>query len=200
MLQGRLREILRLLMAADAPVTSSVIAANLKVTSRTVRNDIKELQDILAQQGAVVHSVRGSGYQLHIQNEQKFRGLLQDVFQQNKGLPVFPEERISYLMKRLLLTEHYLKLDSLAEELFISKSTLQTDLKEVKKRLLPYDIVLETRPNYGFKLRGDEVRMRYCMAEYIVDERETEIDYLNEKADILPKEEIAAIRSVIMKK
>ncbi|MED4799375.1 transcriptional regulator LicR [Bacillus atrophaeus] len=200
MLHGRLREILRLLMAADAPVTSSVIAANLKVTSRTVRNDIKELQDILAQQGAVVHSVRGSGYQLHIQNEQKFRGLLQDVFQQNKGLPVFPEERISYLMKRLLLTEHYLKLDSLAEELFISKSTLQTDLKEVKKRLLPYDIVLETRPNYGFKLRGDEVRMRYCMAEYIVDERETEIDYLNEKADILPKEEIAAIRSVIMKK
>ncbi|MED4811071.1 transcriptional regulator LicR [Bacillus atrophaeus] len=200
MLQGRLREILRLLMAADAPVTSSVIAANLKVTSRTVRNDIKELQDILAQQGAVVHSVRGSGYQLHIQNEQKFRGLLQDVFQQNKGLPVFPEERISYLMKRLLLTEHYLKLDSLAEELFISKSTLQTDLKEVKKRLLPYDIVLETRPNYGFKLRGDEVRMRYCMAEYIVDERETEIDYLNEKADILSKEEIAAIRSVIMKK
>ncbi|MBJ7895098.1 transcriptional regulator LicR [Bacillus atrophaeus] len=200
MLHGRLREILRLLMAADAPVTSSVIAANLKVTSRTVRNDIKELQDILSQQGAVVHSVRGSGYQLHIQNEQKFRGLLQDVFQQNKGLPVFPEERISYLMKRLLLTEHYLKLDSLAEELFISKSTLQTDLKEVKKRLLPYDIVLETRPNYGFKLRGDEVRMRYCMAEYIVDERETEIDYLNEKADILPKEEIAAIRSVIMKK
>ncbi|KYD03891.1 transcriptional regulator LicR [Bacillus atrophaeus] len=200
MLHGRLREILRLLMAADAPVTSSVIAANLKVTSRTVRNDIKELQDILAQQGAVVHSVRGSGYQLHIQNEQKFRGLLQDVFQQNKGLPVFPEERISYLMKRLLLTEHYLKLDSLAEELFISKSTLQTDLKEVKKRLLPYDIVLETRPNYGFKLRGDEVRMRYCMAEYIVDERETEIDYLNEKADILPKEEITAIRSVIMKK
>lgn len=68
---------------------------------------------------------------------------------------------MAYLMKRLPLADHYLKLDELAEELFISKSTLQTDLKEVKKRLLPYRIVMETRPNYGFKVargRGaDEV-------------------------------------------
>ena len=44
MLHGRLRELLRLLLAAETPVTSSVIAANVKVTTRTVRNDIKELQ------------------------------------------------------------------------------------------------------------------------------------------------------------
>ncbi|MEC1543621.1 transcriptional regulator LicR [Bacillus halotolerans] len=200
MLHGRLREILRLLMAAEAPVTSSVFAAHLHVTTRTVRNDIKELQDVISGHGALVQSVRGSGYKLRIHDEQTFRTLLQDAFQQKKGLPVFPEERITYLMKRLLLAEHYLKLDELAEELFISKSTLQTDLKEVKKRLLPYRIVMETRPNYGFKLRGDEVQMRYCMAEYIVDERETEIDFLNEKADILPKEEIEIIHSVIMRK
>lgn len=200
MLHGRLRDILRLLMAAEAPVTSSFFAAQLNVTTRTVRNDIKELQGVLSGHGAFVQSVRGSGYKLRIDDEQVFRTLLQDEFQQKKGLPVLPEERMAYLMKRLLLADHYLKLDELAEELFISKSTLQTDLKEVKKRLLPYRIVMETRPNYGFKLRGDEVQMRYCMAEYIVDERETEIDVLNEKADILPKEEIEIIRSAILKK
>ncbi|MEG7283194.1 transcriptional regulator LicR [Bacillus sp. 0909A] len=200
MLHGRLREILRLLMAAEAPVTSSVFAAHLHVTTRTVRNDIKELQDVISAHGALVQSVRGSGYKLRIHDDQTFRMLLQDEFHQKKGLPVIPEERITYLMKRLLLADHYLKLDELAEELFISKSTLQTDLKEVKKRLLPYRIVMETRPNYGFKLRGDEVQMRYCMAEYIVDERETEIDVLNEKADILPKEQIDIIHSIIMKR
>ena len=47
MLHGRLRELLRLLLAAETPVTSSVIAANVKVTTRTVRNDIKELQTIV---------------------------------------------------------------------------------------------------------------------------------------------------------
>lgn len=47
MLYGRLRELLRLLLAAETPITSSVIAANVKVTTRTVRNDIKELQTVV---------------------------------------------------------------------------------------------------------------------------------------------------------
>ncbi|MBT2713653.1 transcription antiterminator [Pseudomonas sp. ISL-88] len=199
MLHGRLRELLRLLLAAETPVTSSVIAANVKVTTRTVRNDIKELQTILEKHGASIQSVRGSGYKLSIRDEQPFKNWLQDNFQQNSGLPIFPDERINYLMKRLLLTEGYLKLDDLAEELFISKSTLQSDIKEVKKRLHPYDIILETRPNYGFKLRGEEVRLRYCMAEYLVDDREPEPDLLNEKADILPEDDIHVIRTAIMK-
>ena len=45
MLHGRLRDILRLLMAAEAPVTSSFFAAQLNVTTRTVRNDIKEFSE-----------------------------------------------------------------------------------------------------------------------------------------------------------
>lgn len=199
MLHGRLRELLRLLLAAETPVTSSVIAANVKVTTRTVRNDIKELQTILEKHGASIQSVRGSGYKLSIRDEQPFKNWLQDNFQQNSGLPIFPDERINYLMKRLLLTDGFLKLDDLAEELFISKSTLQSDIKEVKKRLHPYDIILETRPNYGFKLRGEEVRLRYCMAEYLVDDREPEPDLLNEKADILPKADIHVIRTAILK-
>lgn len=42
--------------------------------------------------------------------------------------------------------------------------------------------------------------MRYCMVEYIVDEREMEIDVLNEKVDILLNEEIEIICFVILKK
>lgn len=84
MLHGRLRDILRLLMAAEAPVTSSFFAAQLNVTTRTVRNDIKELQGVLSYHGAFVQSVRGSGYKLRIDDEQVFRTLLQDVFQQKE--------------------------------------------------------------------------------------------------------------------
>lgn len=85
MLHGRLRDILRLLMAAEAPVTSSFFAAQLNVTTRTVRNDIKELQGVLSGHGAFVQSVRGSGYKLRIDDEQVFRTLLQDEFQQKKA-------------------------------------------------------------------------------------------------------------------
>ncbi|WP_308314916.1 helix-turn-helix domain-containing protein [Bacillus sp. V33-4] len=39
--------------------------------------------------------------------------------------------------------------------MYISRSTVQNDLREVKKILQAYGIVLEKRPNYGVKLRGE---------------------------------------------
>lgn len=61
-------------------------------------------------------------------------------FIKSLSTPVFPNERILYLLKRLLLTEEYVKLEDLAAEMYISKSTVQNDMRDVKKRLKPYDI------------------------------------------------------------
>lgn len=85
MLHGRLRDILRLLMAAEAPVTSSFFAAQLNVTTRTVRNDIKELQGVLSGHGLGCTIGKRLGYKLRIDDEQVFRTLLQDVFQQKRA-------------------------------------------------------------------------------------------------------------------
>ena len=40
-----------------------------------------------------------------------------------------PEERIRFMMRKLLLQSDYLKIDQLAEELFISRMTVSSDLK-----------------------------------------------------------------------
>ena len=90
MLHGRLRELLRLLLAAETPVTSSVIAANVKVTTRTVRNDIKELQTIVEKHGASIQSVRGSGYKLLIRNEQPFKTGFRTISSRTAPCRFFP--------------------------------------------------------------------------------------------------------------
>ena len=51
--------------------------------------------------------------------------------------------------------------------MYISKSTVQNDMRDVKKRLKPYDIELKIKPNYGFKLKGDEMKLRSCIAEHL---------------------------------
>ncbi|MDI5789283.1 helix-turn-helix domain-containing protein [Bacillus licheniformis] len=40
-------------------------------------------------------------------------------------------------------------------------------MRDVKKRLKPYDIELKIKPNYGFKLKGDEMKLRSCIAEHL---------------------------------
>ncbi|SDK19887.1 BglG family transcription antiterminator [Sediminibacillus albus] len=199
----RMMTILRELMAARSPLTSDYLANINQVTSRTTREDVKLLDAVLSKNGAGVESIRGTGYKLVIDDDQNFRKYLQDVLQEEAeyetSIPSLPEERTAYLIKRLLLAEGYLKLDDLADEMHISKSTIQNDLKNAKKILNNYDITLEGRPNYGLKATGSEVKLRFCMAEYIFD-RSEEVgeSLLNSQLSSLAKEDLSSIWKIIM--
>lgn len=194
--------ILRELMGAKSMITSEDLANVIHVTSRTVRNDIKELDAILLRNGAEIKSTRGTGYELVVQDEQRFRKFMQDIFQsdalQHDGSPTLPEERVQYLIKRLLLTEGYVKLEDLADEMFISKSTIQNDLREAKKVLEKFDISLDKRPNYGFKLKSDEAKLRYCISEYLFNRVETKPNVDHAGISILVEDEIVEIRMIIL--
>ncbi|QDP41824.1 BglG family transcription antiterminator [Radiobacillus deserti] len=168
-MNSRLTTILQELMASDTIVTSDHLARKVEVTSRTIRDDLKQLDHLLSSYGASIRSIRGKGYELEVENEHQFRKFLQETFQEKHDTesfqPNLPEERVKYLIKRLLLAEDYLKLDDLSDEIHISKSTIQNDLKSVKEILSEYGITLEKRPNYGLKIKGSEVKLRFCMSE-----------------------------------
>ncbi|TMN21742.1 BglG family transcription antiterminator [Lentibacillus cibarius] len=176
MSNARMKYILRELMTSEAPLTGEYLANLNQVTTRTTRNDVKELNNIILEYGTLIHSVMGQGYQLEIIDDHKFRLFLRDYFDEElphgSRYPSIPEERTEYLIRRFLLSNHYLKLNDLADEIFVSKSTIQNDLKNVKKVLDHYDINLESRPGHGLKAVGDELKLRFCMAEYVFDRTE----------------------------
>lgn len=163
-------------MGADGPVTGSHLAKLNQVTSRTTREDMKQLTSILAEHGAEIKPVMGKGYELLIHDDARFRQFLQSIAVQSPiDIPKTPEERIPYIIRRLLLSEQYIKMDDLADEMYISKSTIQNDIKVVKDILKKYEITLESKPNYGMKVTGSELKLRFCMSEYIFDRKEEKI-------------------------
>ncbi|MFD2655152.1 BglG family transcription antiterminator [Gracilibacillus thailandensis] len=176
MLDARLRNILRELMAEQSPVSSTFLANVNNVTSRTTREDVKRLNQFISSHGAMIESVMGKGYLLKVKNDNEYKKFLNNYFTHElpdkEKVPRSPEQRITYIMNRLLLAEDYLKLESLADEIFISKSTIQNDIKEVRKILEKYHLTLDSRPNYGMKVQGNELNRRFCMAEYIFDRNE----------------------------
>lgn len=174
-MNARVFSILRELMAFDQAITSEYIAQTLDVTSRTIRDDIKILDYTLQKHGAKINSIRGTGYQLMINDDKKFRHFLNQLLKKELNeltLPNSPDERITYLVKRFLLAENYLKLDDLCDEMHISKSTIQNDLRSVKDLFSKYDLSLQQKPSYGLKLSGNEVKMRFAMSEHIFDRSE----------------------------
>ncbi|MGY4689028.1 BglG family transcription antiterminator [Salibacterium sp. K-3] len=202
-MNARCSALLREFMAADTPLTSQYLAHRNEVTTRTTRNDIKQLNDLLEGHGAFIQSLRARGYELRIKDEETFRHYLEEVFQEKNvpdhSIPDEPDERVHYLMKRLLLAGTYLKLDDLAEELVISRSTIQNDIRHVREILQSYDITMENRPNYGLKVSGSEMKLRFCMSEYVFDRStKTEVDLFNSRLPWLVKENLNDIWDIIV--
>lgn len=106
MLNARMKHILRELMAMESPITGDYLATINQVTARTTRNDVKNLNAIISEHGAQVHTIMGKGYQLEMNDDQKFRYFLRGIFNEEVSddslVPSLPEERTAYLIKRFL--------------------------------------------------------------------------------------------------
>ncbi|QKE74811.1 transcription antiterminator [Arthrobacter citreus] len=155
--------------------TKSVINGNYlskfaNVSSRTIRADIKMLNLLIREHGAVIQSYRGNGYLLEVLDDHSFYSFIQTHHQKNIGnhsdVPIDQNGRVLYILRRLLGSPDYIKLEDLADELYVSKSTVNNLIKDVKKLLAKYKLILEKRPNYGVSVKGDEFDIRSCMSEY----------------------------------
>lgn len=180
-------------MQSKSPLSSDYLANGLGVTTRTIRSDIKVLTNALKNNGAQILLIRGKGYELVIENYHYFKPFLTKIMNENNlstSIPTEPEERVDYILKRLLLAEEYLKIDRFAEELFVSDSSIKNDLKEVRRLLKAFNLDLDKKPNYGLKIKGEEAKLRYCLAAYVFDQEETEW--------ILPNKKIEDIKKIII--
>ena len=203
MSQPRTIGILKELLAHKEPITSEYLAKILNVTSRTIRNDMKQLDQLLKDHGATIESHRGTGYILTIQDETKFRKFLSETtdgpLHSNHVIPSFPEDRIHYIIRKLLLAQDYIKLEQLAEELYVSRTTLQLDFKNVKDIFHSHGLTIEVKPNYGIKAVGPEMKRRFLMSKYVCRRNEYDVDLLNWTSNILPSKDLKAIQEIILK-
>ncbi|GAA0349055.1 BglG family transcription antiterminator [Oceanobacillus sp. FSL W7-1281] len=200
-MNSRLQQIIQQLLTTDELQTSAELAAVLQVSSKTIQNDMKELSKLLNNDTASIESHRGKGYRINIIDENKFKHFLKQTTEKdNQVIPTEPEDRIQFLMEKLLLQSAYIKMDDLADELFISRSTLQSDLNSVRQVLENYHLFLDQKPGYGIKVYGDEMKIRFCISEYIFNQKTNLVDQASDWMAILPKNEMEWIRDSILSK
>jgi len=195
MLSLRQQKLLHLLMQAEEALTGAELASGLQVTSRTIRSDVKMLADKLQENGAYIALKRGKGYELIIDDYKYFRSFLQRAVAGNEDdtIPADPSERMEYMLRRLLLSEDYIKIEHFVNELYISETSIKNGLKEVKKILRRFSLDLEKRPNYGLKIVGSEAKMRICMAEFVFHSED-------QPYQVLPAHELDEIEEIVLKR
>ena len=171
MLEPRQQAIVQELMKYDFPVSGAHLAGLNDVTARTIREDIKIINSEINGEGAEIQSLMGKGYLLAIDDDHAFKSFLKSSTGHAYGRPSSHEDRVAFIICELLLAGRYVKSDDLADELFISRSTLQNDLKAVKNIFAQYNLAIESRPNYGMYASGTEMDIRFCLSQYVFDHR-----------------------------
>lgn len=169
----RLAQLFDLLQNETLP--QDELARRFAVSTRTVRTDIHVLNELLADHGASLVLNRGAGYQLKIEDLPRYTALLQQS-PSHLRVPRTSPERVHYLLTRFLTSAFSLKLEDLADEWFVSRTTLQSDMAEVREWLTRYQLAIETKPRYGMKLFGTEVAMRTCLTDLLYHIAQEDID------------------------
>ncbi len=159
-------------LSTTSPTTSDELATILNISSRTVRNELKEISEVLKKEGAHLISKPNSGTLLVIENYELYQSFL-DSLNKNTSIPETSQERIQYLLETLLVNKSsFVKLEDLVDQIYISKSSLTGDLKEVRSFLEDYNLKLIARPGYGIRVEGSEFDLRLCIAAFTISRLE----------------------------
>lgn len=148
-------------------------------SEKTIRNEMKMIKEILKKHQVDLIYKKKQGYQIINHSYKSIEKIEQDIKKEFYSLPIHQSERVYYILKRFLLTDEYITIDELSNELFISRVSISQSLKRVREILEEYHLHLDNKPHYGLKLIGNEKNIRKCIIEHGIGE--VSFNFLDEK-------------------
>ena len=166
MLNERQKKIIKILKDNKNGMTGRELSEFLNVSDRTIRSDIEYINRY---NNALIESNVKSGYHLNL--EANLNAYLENI------IPQTSFERYFYIIHELLFKKNGLNLVYLADKLFVSSSSIENDLKQIKIMLKPYfSLKLVRRKNYIY-LEGNEEDKRKLYVNLLL--KKIEGNFLN---------------------
>ncbi|KXT75715.1 BglG family transcription antiterminator [Streptococcus sp. DD12] len=174
-----------LIQAKEKFVTSKSLAEKLNCSDRSVRNYIKSIQSVLRFQPVALEAKHGSGYRLVHDKEKDYQTFLlaSGLVEPNlEEIGEDKEDRINAILHKLLFEQDNIYLDDLADELYVSRSTLSHDFKSIRQLLVNFDLTIESKANKGIYVLGSERDKRRFILSYFFGGhfRKTIYHYVNQ--------------------
>ena len=138
------------------------------VTARTIRNDIEALNDVVVCNGARI-KIERKGISIEIQDKEMLEDYLQSI-ESNRERVLTTQDRIRQIIETLLTSDQSVRMDDLADAMFISRATLKNDMKTVRNILADFGIEIDYRAYQGMRAIGSEQQYRLCLTRIQMEE------------------------------
>jgi lichenan operon transcriptional antiterminator len=187
------REIVHIL-AQDGPHTASQLADALGVSVRTLRSRIKKIGD---DSEGLILSTR-HGYEI---DAEKAKQYLESSERDSGRIPQTNEERAIWVLQQLVRANEPLDIYGMADELYISISTMNLVMAKVRRQLADNDLTVKIA-NGRISIEGSERNRRRMMSNLLfkesVDSR-SEFVGIDTIQDFFPEVDVAAIDSIVIR-
>lgn len=154
--------LLKLLLQQDTPISSRMLAEQMNLSVRTIKNYIYDLNKLGA---SPVITSSNAGYQVIREEAEK----LLDKPKNDTVLPQSFKERSFFIIKRILMENQRLNIFDLSEELFVSYSTLKSDLYRMNKAYEKYHVKFVLKQE-EIQILGEEKEKRRLISYIIFEE------------------------------
>ncbi len=204
-LERRFIQLFKILAKQKDYIKSEDLCTQLNIRPRTLREDIRIYKDTIEKEaGCIIQSKPNAGYCLNIFDDELYNQFLQKLLQEESKnqyiIPVHQEDRINYIIRYFLSQQDYIKLDDLADEIYVSRSTLNADIKEVKERLSYFSLTLTSKVGKGIKINGKEKDIRSCIAQYFYHSDNYDQQYMQGmgiQSDFIEEDAYTFIKSLL---
>ncbi len=156
-LSTRALTIIDILKKLKHPVSSLALSEEIGCSTKTIQSEIKYINKQL--KDTKIISIRGVGY--------KLEGKI-DVLECNNN-HLGNVDRVEFIIKTMLnlnsKEEKTIKIEELADSMFISVSSVKNDLKEVKEILSKYNVNIISKHKYGLGVDSSEKEIIQCIVD-----------------------------------
>lgn len=166
-LTTRQRDLLHILLHAEAPMGAADLAAQMQLTPRQVNYGLNGLKKWLARRDIIINATPGVGVTLNCTPSQ-YENLTDELAAESYfQLILSSEQRQQLLVLILLVADEPFILYQLQQLTQVSRTTILKDLDNANDWLNEHNLILERRPNYGIWIEGTEQAKRQALTAWL---------------------------------
>ncbi len=142
----------------SSSLTIEELASRLNCTYNTIKSTISQNEDNCVQNGFKL--VGTNEISLEIIDKNKLMFFLS---YSNEN-----DDRVNEIIVRLLSSNDYVKIEDLADDMFVSRATIDRLIPQIKEIASKYKLEVVSKPKFGIALQGEEINKRLCLGKYKV--------------------------------
>ena len=162
--QRQMEIILQMFETPEIRHTTSELAEERQVSMRTIQTDLKVIREALSDRPCVSFISDRRGSMVHITDQDGFEELKEQYILEYTEYTNIQDERIDQILFYLLQRHRSVSIYDLESELYISGSTLGSDLKRIRGILIGTGLEILRNDN-RITIEGTEIKKRVCIPE-----------------------------------